>query len=127
MSLKIDRSTFLLGEDKSLPVLIDTLEKVSTALARLYMLYSDVNTLGKYTVTDTLVDNDTDRGLGDIKNSASSTMVVLEWHTLLDRWICFDIDDVAYFVVGQVGSEGRNTFLSKVFLEEVTCAGSVTE
>ena len=46
-------------------------------------------------VTYSLVDDDTDGSLGNIENTASSTVVDLVWHTLLESTITLDIDDIS--------------------------------
>ena len=45
--------------------------------------------------TYSLVDDDADGSLGNIENTASSTVVDLVWHTLLESTITLDIDDVS--------------------------------
>ena len=58
------------------------------------MFDSQVNSLFEVSVTNNFVDNNTNSRLGDVVNDTSLTLVVLMWHTLLDRTIGLDINDI---------------------------------
>ena len=66
------------------------------------MFDSQVNSLFEVSVTNNLVDNNTNSRLGDVVNDTSLTLVVLVWHTLLDRTIGLDINDITNSVSLQV-------------------------
>jgi hypothetical protein len=53
---------------------LDTVQELLATLGVLDMLNTEVNTLLHITVTDLLVDNNTNRGLGDVKDDTSATI-----------------------------------------------------
>jgi hypothetical protein len=56
-----------------LSVRLDTIQEFLTALGVLDVLNAKVNTLLHVAVTDLLVNNDTNRRLGDVENDTSTT------------------------------------------------------
>ncbi len=55
----------------------------------------DVKGLSDDAAIDLLVDGDTDGSLGDVENNTGTSVVVLEWHTLVDGRIHLDVDIVS--------------------------------
>jgi hypothetical protein len=53
-------------------------------------------------------------------------VVVLVWHTLLDRTVGLDVNNVTNLVDLQVSGERDGTSLLEVSLESVSSTGSVT-
>ena len=90
------------------------------------MFNSQVQSLLNVSVADHFVDDDTDRGLGDVVDDTGLTLVELVWHTLLDGTVSLDVDNVTDLVDLQVGRQSNGTVLSKVTLEHVTSTRSVT-
>lgn len=58
------------------------------------MFHSDVYSLLDVSVTDFLVDDDADGGLGYVVDDTSLSVVNLEWHTLLYGTVGSDINDI---------------------------------
>lgn len=105
---------------------LDSLQELLTTSRVLDVLDSQVNLLLDVSVTNNLVDDDTDRRLGDVENDTSLTVVVLVRHTLLDRTVGLDVNNVADLVDGQVRRQVHKSVLLEVTLEHVTSTRSVT-
>lgn len=75
---------------------------------------------------DSLVDDDSDGSSGDVEDSSGSSVVSLEWHTLLESSIGLDIDKISALVLGVVGGEVLNSVLAEVASEHVTRSASET-
>ena len=59
--------------------------------------------LGQHLSSDLLVYNDANSVLCNIENSSSLTVVVLEWHALLEGTITLDVHDISLLVHLQEG------------------------
>ena len=82
----------------------------------LEMFNSDVNSLGNDSLSDLLVDDDTDGSRVDVEDAAGSSVIVFVGHSLVDGTIDDDIDDISGFV----GSEGLGNVDSSVHLETLS-------
>lgn len=91
------------------------------------MFNSEVDTLLHVAVSDDLVNDDTDRGRGNVVNDTGSTVVVLVRHTLLLSGVGLDVDNVSNSVDLQVGRQGDHTLVLEVTLEHVARARTETE
>lgn len=91
------------------------------------MLNTDVDTLGDDTVSDELVNLDTDGALGDVPNDTGLSVVELVGHTLLDGTITDNIDNLTELEDLEVTSGGNGSTSSELLREQVSGAGSVTE
>lgn len=67
---------------------------VSLARGRAQVRSGDVDSLGKDSAVDFLVDNDTDGALVDVEHNTGTTVVVLERHTLVDGRVNLDVNIV---------------------------------
>jgi len=54
-----------------------------------------MDSFGDDSLSDLLVDYDSDWSFVDVENSTSVSVVVLEWHTLVDGTIDNDVDDIS--------------------------------
>ena len=90
------------------------------------MLNAEVDTLLEVSVTNNLLHNNTNGGLGDVVDNTGLTVVELVGHTLLDRTVGLDVNDVTDLVDLQVGGKGNGTMLLEVTRESVTSTRSVT-
>lgn len=75
---------------------------------------------------DSLVDDDSNGSFGDVEDSSGSSVVSLEWHTLLEGSIGLDVDQISALVLGVVGGEMLNSVLAEVASEHVTRSASET-
>jgi len=88
------------------------------------MLYSDIDTLLDVSVSNTLVDDDSDRGFSHVVNNPSFAVVDLVWHAFLNCAIDLDIHDVADPIDPQVCRQRNQTLLLKVARKGIPSAGS---
>lgn len=126
LSLELNVLTLSLGLTLQSGILLDSVQEFLTALRVLDVLNTEVNTLFEVSVTDNLVDDDTNRRLGNVIDNTSSTLVPLVRHTLLDSTVTLDIDDVADLVSLHVSGQWNDTILLEVPLEHVTSTRSVS-
>ena len=84
------------------------------------MFNSDVESLGDDSVSNLLVDNDSQSSWVDVENSTSSAVVVLVWHGFVNSTIDNDIDDVTNFVGGEVFRHSDGSVASESLLEFVS-------
>lgn len=126
LSLQGNLGTVLLGLSLQSSVLLDSVQELLTTLRVLDVLNSQVDLLLDISVANNLVDKNTDGGLGDVVNDTSLTVVVLVGHTLLDRTVSLDVNDVTNLVDSQVSGQRNCSVLLEVTLEHVTSTRSVT-
>lgn len=107
-------------------VLLDSGDELLSALGVLDVLNSQVDSLLKVSVSNNLVDDDTNRGLGHVVHDTSLSLVVLVGHTLLDSSISLDVDNVAHSVGLEVSRERDGSVTTEVPREGVTGARSVS-
>ena len=84
------------------------------------MFNSDVESLGDDSVSDLLVDNDSQSSWVDVENCASSAVIVLVWHRFVNSTIDNNIDDVTDFVGGEVFRHSDGSVASESLLEFVS-------
>lgn len=126
LSLQVNLLALSLSLSLQSSVGLDSVQEFSTASRVLDVLDSQVNLLLNVSVTNNLVDDDTDGSLGNVENDTGLTVVVLVWHTLLDRTVGLDVHNVTNLVSLQVSRQRNGSVLSKVTLEHVTSTRSVT-
>lgn len=105
---------------------LDALEELITAAGLDDMLHTNMNTFVDDAATEVLVHNDTHSVGGDIPHAASSAVVVLVGHALLDGGVGLDIDVVTKLVVDEVGRQIRHATLTKRAREHVAGGAAVT-
>lgn len=127
LSLQLDKGTGGLGLSTLLAVLLDTGQKVETGLGGLDVLNADTDTLLDLTVTNGLVNNDTEGTLGDVEDDTSLTVVELVGHTLLDGTVGLDVNEITDLVGLHVGGELDHAMLAEVTGEEMASTGTVTK
>jgi len=98
LSLAVNNLPLCLGVFLELLIGLNPVKKLLTTTRVLHMLDTDVNTLCKNALLDTLVDNDTERMLCHIINNTCASMITLVWHSLLNRTITPDINNVSLFI-----------------------------
>jgi len=91
-----------LGFSLQLVVSTDALTESLTALTLSHVLRSDVQALGDNAVSHALVDDDTERMLGDIEDAASLSMVEFVGHALGDGTVGDDVNVVSLLVGNEV-------------------------
>lgn len=82
LALEVDVDALLLGLTLLDGVLLDTVDELLTGAGVLDVLDADVDPLLDVAVADDLVQEDTDRGLGDVVDNASLAVVDLVGHTV---------------------------------------------
>jgi hypothetical protein len=133
----------------SFGIRLDTTQELKTAFGVFNVLNADVDSLLNVSVSDLLVDDHTDRGLGDIVDDTSFTiiirarlvlsgfgiaayricnlpLVVFVGHTLLDGSVGLDINNISDLVVNKICGELDGALGSKVTGEKVTGASTKT-
>ena len=88
------------------------------------MFNLDVQSLFKVSVTDNLVDHNTNSGLGNVENDTGLTVVELEWHTIVDSTVNLNVNNVTNLVGLQVSRHVWSTMLLEVTTECVTSSRS---
>jgi hypothetical protein len=84
------------------------------------MFDSDVKPLGDDSVSDLLVDYDSQSSWIHVEDSTSSAVVVFVWHRFVDSTIDNDIDDVTNFVGSEVFRHSDGSMASESLLEFVS-------
>jgi hypothetical protein len=102
-------------------------ERTVPALGVLDVLNTEVDTLLHVSVTDDLVNDDSDGRRGNVVDDTGTTVVVLVRHTLLLSGVGLDVDDISDSVNLEVGREGDHTLVLEVTLEHVARASAETE
>jgi hypothetical protein len=126
LTLQVDVGAIGLGLSLLRGVLLDTVDELGTAAGVVDVLDADVYTLLHVAVVDTLVDDDTDSGLGNVVDDTGLTMVDFVRHTLLDSAVYFDVDNVTNLVLLHVHAEGDEPLLLEVPREGISGTGSNT-
>lgn len=83
LALQVDVDTLLLGLTLLDGVLLNTVDELLAGAGVLDVLDADVDALLDVAVVDTLVQEDTDGGLGDVVDNAGLAVVDLVGHTVL--------------------------------------------
>lgn len=107
-------------------VLLDSVQEFLTTFRVLDVLNSDAESLLHVSVSDNLVDNDTNSRLGHVVNNTGLTLVVFVRHTLVDRTIGLDVNNVSYLVDLQVSRKWDSSMFLEITLKHVTSTRSVT-
>ena len=107
-------------------VALHTVEVLQSALGRLDVLHTNVNSLLDDAVSHLLVHLHTHRGLGDVEHNSSASVVSLEGHTLVDGSVGLNIDVVSILVAAHVSGERNHSMLAEVSLEHVASTGTIS-
>ena len=126
LSLQEHSLTLGLGFSLLSSIGLDSVQEFLTTSGVLNVLDSQVDSLFEVSVSNNLVNNDTDRRLGDVVNNTGLTVVVLVGHTLLDGTVGLDVDDISNLVGLHIGGQWDGTMLLEITLEGVTSTRSVT-
>ena len=119
LSLQLDGDTLSLGLSTLGSVGLDSVQELLSTLGVLDVFNSQADSLLDVSVTNDLVDDNTDSRLGHVVHNTSLTLVELVRHTLLDGTVGLDVDNVTNFVDLQIGRQGDSAMLSEVTLEHV--------
>lgn len=94
LALQVQVNTLLLGLALLDGVLLDTVDELLTRAGVRNVLDADVDTLLEVAVADTLVDDDTNGGLGNVVHDTGLTVVDLVGHTakILSQGFLRDFD-----------------------------------
>ena len=86
----------------------------------LEMFYSDVESLGDDSVSDLLVDDDSQSSGVHVEDCSGSAVIIFVWHALVDGTIANDIDNIANLVGGEIFSHSNGSVASESLLEFVS-------
>lgn len=95
LTLKVDSCAVRLCLLLLLCVCLNTGEELISGSGFLDVLDADVDALLHVSVSDLLVEDDTDGGFGDVVDDTGLSVVNLVWHTLLDSTVCDYVHDIA--------------------------------
>ena len=79
-----------------------------------------MKSLGDDSVSDLLVDNNSEGSGVNVEDSTSSAVIVLVWHGLVDSTIDNDVNNITNLVSGEVLGHTNSTVVSESFLEFVS-------
>merc|ERR1739841_156720 len=119
-TLELDVFALLLGFLLLLSVFLYSVKEIISALGVLNVLNPQVHSLLHVTVTNDLVDNNTDCSWGDVVDDTRSAVVVFVRHALLFSGVGLDVDNVTNVVSAEVGRKPDRTSLLETALEHVT-------
>ena len=91
------------------------------------MLNTEVDTLLHVSVSDNLVNDNSDGRRSNVVDDTGTTVVVLVRHTLLLSGVGLDVDDISDLVDLEVGRERDHTLALEVTLEHVARTSAETE
>lgn len=94
LSLQLNTLALLLGLLPLSCVLLHSAQEFVSRSGMCDVFDSDVDSLLEISVSNLLVDDDTDGGLRNVVDYTGLAVVDLEWHTLLNGTIDSDIDDI---------------------------------
>jgi hypothetical protein len=98
-------------------VITDAVEELDSGSRQLQVLNANVNPLGDNSLSDLLVDDDSDGSGVDVEDGTSSTVVVLVGHALVDGAIYDDVDDVSELEAGEGIGDVNGSVLLESFSE----------
>ena len=84
------------------------------------MFNSDVESLGDDSVSDLLVDDDSERSWVDVEDCSGSAVIELVWHALVDGTVDDDINNITDLVGGEVLGHSNGAVTSESLLEFVS-------
>ena len=90
------------------------------------MLHSDVNSFGDDSVSDLLVDDDSDGSGVDVEDSSSSSVIVFIGHAFMDGSINDNIDNITNFIGGECFGDMNRSMLLESFSEFVSGSSLIT-
>ena len=90
------------------------------------MLDSDVNSFGDDSVSDLLVDDDSDGSGVDVEDSSSSSVVVLVGHAFVNGSIDDDVNDISNFVGGESLGDVDGSVLFESFSEFMSSSSFIS-
>jgi len=126
LSLQVNVDTLILCLPPLSRIVLHTVDELLATFGVLDVLNADVDTLLQVAVADTLVDDDTEGGLGDVVDNTGLSVVDFVWHTLLDGSVCLDIDNITDAVLCQVNRHGNHALLAEVTREGISGSRSNT-
>ena len=90
------------------------------------MFDADVNAFFDETTTDALVDDESEGSGRDVVNDSSATVVELVRHTLMDRTVSLDINEITDLVGDHVSGQLGGSMFAELASEHVTSASAIT-
>ena len=126
LTFQVENFALLLGGKFKLVVLLQTVKEILTAGRMRHVLNSDVDFLGDDPGADTLVHDDTDGVLGHVVDSTSFTVVELVGHTLVERTVALNVDNISTLVHFEEGGQFLHAMVAKFAGEKVASTTAIT-
>jgi hypothetical protein len=77
-------------------------------------------------ISDLLVDNDSDCSGVDVEDCSGSTVIVLVWHSLVNGTINDDVDDITILISGECLCDMDGSVLFESFSELVSSSSFIS-
>jgi len=126
LSLQVDMNALLLGLALLNGVFLDAVDEFFSRARVGDVFDTDVDALLHVTVSDSLVNDNTNSGFGHVIDHSGLAVVDFVGHTLLDCAVGFDIDDVTDSVRLHVRAQSDHALLAVLAAERIARAGSET-
>lgn len=127
LALRHDRRTSKMSLSMFFIVVFNTAKEIFLASRFTYMLTPNVEALDNLAVSHNFLNFHTNSTGSYIEHNASPSMIELERHPFLDRWVYYDVDIISLVQELQITTHRGHAMLPKPLAEFLACSGAFTE